>query len=198
MNKKCREIDEQLTQILERAKGEEDEVMERINKNESVIRKAQHDLECAAREGIETEYQTAQQTLESAERESKYLKTRLAYLQRLDLITGEDYNSYVAEINREFDKVETDTRAELAALCDRMCEIYESFKEEVKETNALLAKLQLQVYRGQDIPEGESHVIAHRKKVDGRNTLAWGEIALRSHPYLDYKGLPHKLIGAAR
>lgn len=135
--------------------------------------------------GDDVAYIEAKEKRDKAEASYQVATSRLNILTRGPLISKEEYESMVSGILSEMGEANDRDKKEAVKLCEKLIAITDRNLSMIEEGNALLHRLQFDVYRGADVPRNPDGEFAlgytgqREKQFFDRNSLfGWAQYGL--------------------
>ena len=147
-----KQYEDRINKILEGLEANKSECGANIAAAEADVRKADADMDEALRAGNDAAYSKAKENKDKAENSLRVARGRLDILSRGPLISKEEYESVASGILSEMGEANDRDKKEAVKLCEKLIAIVDRNLTMIEEGNALLHKLQFDVYRGADIP----------------------------------------------
>lgn len=148
-----KQYEDRINKILEGLEANKSECGANIAAAEADVRKADADMDEALRAGNDAAYSKAKENKDKVENSLRVARGRLDILSRGPLISKEEYESMVSGILSEMGEANDRDKKEAVKLCEKLISIAHRNLTMIEEGNALLHKLQFDVYRGDDIPK---------------------------------------------
>ena len=162
-----------------------------ISADVAAAAKAQEDMDAAAAAEDAKAYSKAKAVRTEAEDSKEMHEIRLNALNSKQMITVEEYDQAVKEVNAELADLDNRKRKQLADLCDQMDAIAQEVDQATRKANEVLRRLQHDVYRDQDrSKDANGNILFYDREtktaVDTSSTITWGKVGVRSGPYQVY------------
>lgn len=182
-----KQYEDSINKILEGVAPQIEECGAKIAAAEAAVSQSDKDMNEALRSGDDVAYMAAKEKKEKAEASLNAVSARMDFLKKGPLISAEEYESMVSGILGEMNEANDRDKREAVKLCEKLLVIIDRNLNMIEEGNALLHRLQFDVYRGADIPkrpDGEfvlDYFGRRDKQFFDRNPLfGWGYYALKN------------------
>ena len=183
--KQCEQYEARINEVLAGVEAQVAECRTKIDKADADMNKAESDMNEALRSGDDVAYMEAKEKRDRAEVSLNVATARLNTLTRGPLISKEEYESMVSGILSEMGEANDRDKREAVKLCEKLIAITNRNLNMIEEGNALLHRLQFDVYRGADVPrnpDGEfslGYTGQREKQFFDRNSLfGWTQYGL--------------------
>lgn len=192
-------VEKTVKKILSDRVTETADLTEQVKKEAAAIAKFSEAMEAATTAGDVKAYQRAKADRRDAADAKEMYEARLNALNNKPLISKADYEKAVADIYAEIAALEDQKKQQLAKLSDQMETEALELQEATEKANAVLRRLQKEVYRDADRSrnaKGDIMTLSHEDKaVNKWATISWGKVGVTSHQYAEYTGRKVKQEG---
>lgn len=154
--KQCEQYEARINEVLAGVEAQKAECRTKIDKADADMNKAESDMNEALRSGDDVAYISAKEERDRAEASLNVATARLNTFTRGPLISKEEYESMVSGILSKMGEANDRDKREAVKLCEKLIAITDRNLSMIEEGNALLHRLQYDVYRGADIPRNKN------------------------------------------
>ncbi len=183
------EVENKIKKILEDRETEMANLEEQAEQEAAAIEAANKAMDAATVVGDVKAYQKAKAERRDAEDAKEMHEKRFVDLSKKPLISKAEYEKAVADIYAEFAAAEDKTKQQLAKLSDDMHGAALALEEMIERANAVLHKLQNDVYRNADRQKtANGSYIGGEKVISEYDTIYWGKAGVTHYQYEQYTG----------
>ena len=180
-----KQYEDRINKILAGVEANVEECKSRLAEADAEVVKNDKIMGEALVSGDDVAYIEAKEKRDKAEASYQAATARLNTLTRGPLISKEEYESMVSGILSEMGEANDRDKKEAVKLCEKLIAITDRNLNMIEEGNALLHRLQFDVYRGADVPRNPDGEFAlgytgqREKQFFDRNSLfGWTQYGL--------------------
>lgn len=183
--KQCEQYEARINEVLAGVEAQIAESRAKIDKADADMNKAESDMNEALRSGDDVAYISAKGARDRAEASLNVATARLNTFTRGPLISESEYNEMVSGILSVMGEANDRDKKEAVKLCEKLIAITDRNLSMIEEGDALLYRLQHEVYRDTDMLDKKGDVALDwgrrlRKHFFDRNSLfGWAQYALK-------------------
>ena len=180
-----KQYEDKMNKILAGVQSQIEECGAKIAAAETAVSQSDKDMSEALVSGDDVAYMVAKEKRDKAEASLNMASARMDVLRKGPLISAEEYESMVSGILDKMSEANDRDKREAVKLCEKLIAITDRNLSMIEEGNALLHRLQFDVYRGADVPRNPDGEFAlgytgqREKQFFDRNSLfGWAQYGL--------------------